>query len=140
MANINKAAPTTAEQEAFKAFSSEIENRIRKFIADSDQKGCATFDPNLPNGWRLDMCNYDKIIDLTVTNYGINRILWMSKMKDVKINGDIESVANVIAYAISRCSDKDDLAGFCDYGAPPYLKDKLVNFSWRRGVTIHITD
>ena len=42
----------------------DIENRISKFVADSEQKGCATFDPKLPNGWRLDLYT-QKIVDTT---------------------------------------------------------------------------
>lgn len=53
MANINRAATLTAE------LQKDIENRIRKFIADSEQKGYAIFDPKLPNGWHLDMSNPD---------------------------------------------------------------------------------
>lgn len=128
----NEAAAVDAKKEDFKALSLEIENRIRKFIADSEQKGCATFDPKLPNGWHLDMC-YDKFIYYTITHYGANRVLRISQTNYYR---SIDKVANVIAYAITCCCSKDDLDNFCDYGAPYYLGNEHVGFTWKRGATV----
>lgn len=49
MSTTRKVATTYAE------LQKDIENRISKFVADSEQKGCATFDPKLPNGCRLNL-------------------------------------------------------------------------------------
>lgn len=132
MKNLETAAAVDAKKEDFKALSSEIENLIRKFISDSEQKGHATFDQKLPNGWHLDMC-YDKFIYYTITHYDANRVLRISQTNYYR---SIDKVANVIAYAITSCCSKDDLDNFCDYAAPYYLGNEHVDFTWKRGVTI----
>ena len=128
MSTTRKTAKLTAE------LQKDIENRIRKFIADSEQKGYATLDPKLPNGWHLEMSKpYGKFINLSVIHYGINKELWMSIVMSEKLYDKIECVANVIAYAITRCSTKE-LNDFCEYIAQHYLDDNSVLFMWKRGL------
>lgn len=57
----------------------------------------------------------------------------MSIVMSEKIYDKIECVANVIAYAITRCSTKE-LNDFCEYIAQHYLDDNSVFFMWKRGL------